>query len=273
MDRIAFSLGPLKIYWYSICIFLGMVCAGIIILKEAKRKNLDEDFLINLIFYTVLLGLLGARLYYVLFNIPYYFSHPAEILAVWNGGLAIHGGIIAGLIFIIFYCKKYKVSTLKILDIFVVGLIIGQAIGRWGNFFNGEAYGNITTLTALKAIHLPQFIINGMKIDGFYREPTFLYESLWCFLGFLILLLLRRRKNIQEGTLTSFYLIWYGLERVYVEGLRTDSLMLGRIRVAQLVSLIFIISGFVIYIYNLKKAKDKNLNSNKKLKKLKNEVK
>lgn len=252
MSRVAFSIGNIHIYWYSICIFLGMLIASILIFRESKRQKIDEDFLINLLFYTILFGLLGARLYYVIFNLAYYTKHPLEILAVWNGGLAIHGGIFAGLAFIIYYCHKNNKDFFQILDIFVPGLIIGQAIGRWGNFFNQEAYGPITSITALKNLKLPDFIINGMYIDGFYREPTFFYESLWCFIGFIILLLLRKRKNIKRSQLTGFYLIWYGLERVYVEGLRTDSLMLGGLKVAQLVSLLFIIAGFTIYIYSLK---------------------
>ena len=194
MDRVALEIGPIQIYWYSIFIFLGLLIASIIIFKEARKRNIDEDFLINLIFNTIIIGLIGARVYYVLFNIPYYASNPIEILAVWNGGLAIHGGIFAAVTFILIYCKKKNVNSLQLLDIIVVGLIIAQAIGRWGNFFNSEAYGQVTTYAELKAQQIPTFIINGMYILGEYRQPTFFYESTWCFAGFLAMLIIRKYK-------------------------------------------------------------------------------
>ncbi len=254
MDRVALELGPIQIYWYSIFIFLGLLTASILIFKEARKRNIDEDFLINLIFNTIIIGLIGARVYYVLFNIPYYASNPIEILAVWNGGLAIHGGIFAALAFILIYCKKKNINSLQLLDIIVVGLIIAQAIGRWGNFFNSEAYGQVTTYAELKAQQIPTFIINGMYILGEYRQPTFFYESTWCFAGFLAMLIIRKYKYLKRGQLTGFYLFWYGLGRLLIEGLRTDSLMLGPIKIAQVVSLVFIITGIVLFFYNLIKS-------------------
>ncbi len=254
MDRVALEIGPIQIYWYSIFIFLGLLIASIIIFKEARKRNIDEDFLINLIFNTIIIGLIGARVYYVLFNIPYYASNPIEILAVWNGGLAIHGGIFAAVAFILIYCKKKNVNSLQLLDIIVVGLIIAQAIGRWGNFFNSEAYGQVTTYAELKAQQIPTFIINGMYILGEYRQPTFFYESTWCFAGFLAMLIIRKYKYLKRGQLTGFYLFWYGLGRLLIEGLRTDSLMLGPIKIAQVVSLVFIIMGIVLFFYNLIKS-------------------
>lgn len=254
MDRVALELGPIQIYWYSIFIFLGLLTASILIFKEARKRNIDEDFLINLIFNTIIIGLIGARVYYVLFNIPYYASNPIEILAVWNGGLAIHGGIFAALAFILIYCKKKNINSLQLLDIIVVGLIIAQAIGRWGNFFNSEAYGQVTTYAELKVQQIPTFIINGMYILGEYRQPTFFYESTWCFAGFLAMLIIRKYKYLKRGQLTGFYLFWYGLGRLLIEGLRTDSLMLGPIKIAQVVSLVFIITGIVLFFYNLIKS-------------------
>ena len=164
MDRVAIDLGPIQIYWYSIFVFLGLLLASIIIFREAKKRKINEDFMVNLICDSIIIGLVGARLYYVLFNLPYYLSNPIEILAIWNGGLAIHGGVFAALIFIILYCKKHRINILQILDIVVVGLIIGQAIGRWGNFFNSEAYGLVTTAEKLTAQGIPKFIIDGMYI-------------------------------------------------------------------------------------------------------------
>lgn len=254
MDRVALELGPIQIYWYSIFIFLGLLTASILIFKEARKRNIDEDFLINLIFNTIIIGLIGARIYYVLFNIPYYASNPIEILTVWNGGLAIHGGIFAALAFILIYCKKKNVNILQLLDIIVVGLIIAQAIGRWGNFFNSEAYGQVTTYAELKAQQIPTFIINGMYILGEYRQPTFFYESTWCFAGFLAMLIIRKYKYLKRGQLTGFYLFWYGLGRLLIESLRTDSLMLGPIKIAQVVSIVFIITGIVLFFYNLIKS-------------------
>ena len=261
MDRVAVDLGPIQIYWYSIFIFIGLLVASILIFKEARRRNIDEDFLVNLIFNTIIIGLIGARLYYVIFNLPYYIANPIEIFAIWNGGLAIHGGIFAALIFIIIYCKKHEVNCLQILDIMVVGLIIGQAIGRWGNFFNGEAYGQITSLEELKEQQIPMFIINGMYILGEYRQPTFFYESTWCLSGFLAMLIIRKYKYLKRGQLTGFYLFWYGFGRFLIESMRTDSLMLGSLKMAQIVSIVFVIVGIILFFYNVFKStkEDKKL--------------
>ena len=150
MDRVAFNLGFIQVYWYSIFIFLGVFFAGLVIIKESKKQDINQEFLINLIFYGIIFGLIGARLYYVAFNLDYYLKYPLEILEVWNGGMAIHGGLIAGLITVAIYCKKNGYKVIKLLDIIVVGLILGQAIGRWGNFFNGEAYGPKTSTSSCR---------------------------------------------------------------------------------------------------------------------------
>ena len=261
MDKVALDLGPIQIYWYSIFIFLGMLVACFAIYKEAKKREIEEEFLVNLTFNTIILGIIGARLYYVLFNLPYYLNNPIEILEIWNGGLAIHGGIIAGLLFIIYYCKKHEVNIWKMLDIIVVGLIIAQAIGRWGNFFNSEAYGPITTEENLRSLGIPSFVINGMYILGEYRQPTFFYESVWCLFGYCAMLLIRNYKYLKIGQLTGFYLIWYGIIRFIIEAMRTDSLMLGPIKMAQLVSIVFVISGIIIFIKSIKSKKE-NLYNN-----------
>lgn len=254
MNRVAVDLGPIQIYWYSIFIFLGLLLASIVVFSEAKKRKINEDFLINLICNAIIIGLIGARLYYVIFNLSYYLKNPIEILAIWNGGLAIHGGVIAALIFIIIYCKKHKVNILQILDIAVVGLILGQAIGRWGNFFNGEAYGAITTAETLYSQGIPQFVIDGMYILGEYRQPTFFYESVWCAVGFLALLIIRKYKYLKRGQLTGFYLIWYGIARFIIEALRTDSLMLGPLKIAQVVSVISVVTGIILFFYNIIKS-------------------
>ena len=266
MDRVAIDLGIIQIYWYSLFIFIGMAIGSFLIVREGKRQGIEEDYLINLIFNSLIIGILGARIYYVIFNLSYYLSNPLEIFAIWNGGLAIHGGIITALIYIVYSCNKNNLITLKVLDISVVGLIIAQAIGRWGNFFNSEAYGSITTLNHLKSLGIPKFIIDGMYIDGAYHHPTFFYESLLCFIGFIILLILRRQKDIKIGQLTSFYLIWYGIGRLIIESFRTDSLMLGPIKIAQLVSIVFIIIGAYI-LYKSNKMKRNLYNGSSKIKK------
>ena len=147
------------------------------------------------------------------------------------------------------------------LDIIVVGLIIAQAIGRWGNFFNSEAYGPVTTAAHLKSLGIPSFVIQGMYILGEYRQPTFFYESVWCLFGFLAMLLIRRFKYLKLGQLTGFYLLWYGIIRFFIEGMRTDSLMLGTYKIAQIVSIVFIVSGLIIIIVNMLRKNNKQYNA------------
>lgn len=260
MNRIALDLGVIQIYWYSIFMFLALLAGSIVVYKEFKKTKVDEEFFINLAFNVIIFGVIGARAYYVLFNLDYYLANPIEIFKVWNGGLAIHGGIISGLLFVIYYCKKHKVNIIDILDIIVVGLIIAQAIGRWGNFFNCEAYGGVTTYDDLLYQGIPKFVIDGMYIMGAYRQPTFFYESLWCFFGFLAMIIIRKlSKTLKKGQLTGFYLIWYGIARIVIEALRTDSLMIGPIKMAQLVSVIFIGVGIYLFVRNNRKQEEKYL--------------
>ena len=255
MNPILIQIGPIKIYWYSVMILTGILIASKIILNESKKFNISKDKISDLLFYTIIIGCIGARLYYVLFNMDYYKNNLIDILKVWEGGLAIHGGIIAGAIFMIIYTKKKNINTLKVFDICVPGLLIGQALGRWGNFFNGEAHGPITTLAHLQEMHLPKFIIDGMNINGIYYIPTFLYESLWCILGLIIILIIRRTKIIKNGQITSIYLIWYGIGRFIIESLRTDSLMLRGLKQAQIISIIMIIIGIILFIISFKQEK------------------
>lgn len=253
MNPIMFSVGSIDVRWYSVLILLGALIGIAILLKEAKRFDISSDFIVNLSFYTLLFGIIGARLYYVLFNFEMYKDDLISILKIWNGGLAIHGGLIAGFIAIIIYCKKYNIRFLKVMDMAAPGVIIAQAIGRWGNFFNSEAHGAVTTLMTLKNVLIPDFIIKGMNIGGFYYHPTFYYESLWCIAGFILLIILRRRKYLKVGQLTCIYFMWYSFGRFFIESLRTDSLMLGGFKVAQLVSvLIFLIALGTIMIISRK---------------------
>ncbi len=253
------DLGYIQIHLYSICIFIGILAGGKLAMIEAQRWNIPKEFIFNLIFWMVIFGIIGARIYYVLFNLNYYSNNIKEIFMIWHGGLAIHGGIITAIIFLIYYAKKYKLKLINLLDILAPGLLLGQAIGRWGNFFNGEAHGPVTTLMHLENLHLPDFIINGMYINGNYYIPAFLYESIWCLLGVIILLFFRRRHYCKIGEPLSFYLIWYGIGRFFIESMRTDSLMFASFKIAQIISLIMIIVGVILIIKFRKGSKFDNL--------------
>lgn len=253
MNRVAFNIFGFNVYYYSLCILLGVIVAYILITREGKKQGLQKEFISDLIFYTLIIGILGARVYYCVFNLDYYLANPSEILKIYNGGLAIHGGVIAGLIFVYLYTKKKNVSFIKILDIVAPAVIIAQSFGRWGNFFNQEAHGGITTYQNLKNMHIPEFIINGMHIEGKYYYPTFFFESIWCLIGFIILMIARKNKNLRKGFQIGFYFIWYGIGRFFIEALRTDSLMFFGLKIAQIVSLIGIIIGIIIIVTNRNK--------------------
>lgn len=255
------QIGDFTIKWYSVFILIGVVLAFLLAILEGKKKGIEKNFIFDLGFWVVIFGLIGARIYYVIFNFSFYKHDLFEIFKVWNGGLAIHGGIIAGLLTLIVYCKKHHVKILTITDIVAPSLLLAQAIGRWGNFFNSEAHGPLTTLENLQNLHIPNFIIQGMHIEGVYYHPTFLYESLWCLLGFFLLLFIRSLfKNLKEGELTFLYFLWYGVGRFFIESLRTDSLMLGTFKMAQLVSILMVFVGFIglliLLILNIMKYKE-----------------
>ncbi len=253
MNPIFITIGSIHIYWYAIIILLAFVIGYSLASIEVKKQNIPKDFLSNFFFYLIPIVIIGARIYYVIFEWEQYQNNWLDIFKIWNGGLAIHGGLIAGLIFTVYYTHKYKINTLKFLDIIVVSLAIGQAIGRWGNFVNGEAYGPITTLHTLQQLYIPNFIIQGMKIGLNYYHPTFLYESLLSILTFIILIVVRKIKKIKIGQLTSIYLIMYGINRFIIEALRQDSLMLAHFKVAQIVSIFMIIGGISLMIYSVRK--------------------
>lgn len=254
MNRTILSIGNFHIYCYSVLIATGIIIGLYLLMKEASKQNISKDTIIDIAFYTIIWGIVGARIYYVIFNIKPYLSNPISILYVWEGGLAIYGAIIAGFITLLYQTKKKNIAIGKLTDMIVPSLILAQAIGRWGNFFNQEAHGGIVTLEFLKKIHIPNFIIKGMYINGNYYHPTFFYESLWCLLGFILLVIIRRLlKNSKDGTLTFIYLIWYGIGRFFIEGLRTDSLYLGIFRISQIVSIVIVLIGIIGLIYNKRK--------------------
>jgi phosphatidylglycerol:prolipoprotein diacylglycerol transferase len=259
INPIMFSIGNFSIRYYSFLILVGALIAILLLIKEGKRFGLSKDEVFDVAFWVIIIGIIGARLYYVVFNFEIYKNDLMSILHIWEGGLAIHGGIIFGGITLLLCCKKKGIDFIRFLDMAVVPMLLAQAIGRWGNFFNGEAHGMVTTFERLQSMHLPRFIINGMYIDGLYYEPTFLYESLWCLLGFIIIVILRRLKYIKKGMPTCFYLMWYSIGRFYIESLRTDSLMIAGFKAAQIVSIIMFIVGFVYLIFLFRKEKFEDL--------------
>lgn len=250
MNPVALQLGPISIRWYAICIVSGLILAVYLSMKEAPRKKIDPDDIIDFILIAFPLAIVGARLYYVVFEWGYYSQHPGEIFAIWNGGIAIYGGLLTGALVLYLFSRRRLIEPIDFLDIAAPSVMIAQSIGRWGNFFNQEAYG-----AAVKSLnYLPSFIRDQMYIDGSYRQPTFLYESIWNLLGFLLILILRRKPQfLRQGEVTAFYLIWYGFGRMIIEGMRTDSLMFAGLRVSQWLSMILILVGLAIILYQRRK--------------------
>jgi phosphatidylglycerol:prolipoprotein diacylglycerol transferase len=249
IDPIAISLGPIEVRWYGVIIAFGIVLAFLVAQREMVKRGFHEEFLTDLLIWAVPLAILGARLYYVLFKWEDYAGSPGNILKVWEGGLAIHGALIASFITAYVFTKKRKVSFLKLADVVAPSILIGQTIGRWGNFMNQEAHGGPVSRAFLENMFLPEWIINQMRIDGVYYHPTFLYESIWNFTGVVILILLRR-VNLLRGEMFLFYLIWYSVGRFFIEGMRTDSLyLIGELRTAQVVSIVTVVVALIIIIY------------------------
>lgn len=249
LPKIALQFGPFAIHWYAILIVTGGALAVWLACREAPRRNMTADDVIDFVLWAVPAGLVGVRAYYVAFQWSYYSQHPDQIIALWDGGGAIYGGLIAGAI-VVFVFSYYRMKNpLDLLDIAVPGVFLAQAFGRWGNFVNQEAYGK----TVSNLDYLPSFIRNQMFIDGSYRTPTFLYESIGTFTGFLLIMIFRHRLKLKTGDIFAFYLIWYGMVRFIVEGMRTDSLMLGPIRVSQALSLVLFLVGIGLMIWNRKK--------------------
>ncbi|WP_313095342.1 prolipoprotein diacylglyceryl transferase, partial [Streptococcus parasuis] len=218
---------------------------------EAPRKKILQDDIMDFILIAFPLSIIGARIYYVVFSWSDYKDNILSVFAIWNGGIAIYGGLITGAIILYFFTQYRFIKTLDFLDVVVPSVMLAQAIGRWGNFFNQEAYGK--AVDSLN--YLPGFIRDQMYIDGAYRQPTFLFESLWNLLGFVVICILRRRpKLLKQGEITAFYLIWYGCGRLLIEGLRTDSLMFLGIRVSQWLSGILILVGIIMVVLRRRKA-------------------
>ena len=243
MNPVAFNLLGMEVRWYGIIISSAMIIGVLLAIRNGKKVGFIEDHIIDVSVLALPLAIIGARLYYVIFNLDLY---KGDFLSMFNtrmGGMAIHGGIIGGILGGLIVCYKRKMNVLKVADIVAPSLILGQAIGRWGNFVNQEAHGGPTNLPW------------GIVVDGVKVHPTFLYESIWNMIIFVILLKIFKNKKF-DGQMASIYLIGYSLGRLFIEGLRTDSLMFGSFRVAQLISLVMIIAG--AFLYNLFKTKGVN---------------
>lgn len=246
MDRVAFTIFGIDVMWYGVLIATGMLIAIALAVREAKRVGISEDDVLNIAIIAIPVAIICARLYYVIFSWDYYSQNPGEIFNIRGGGLAIHGGLIGGILTGFIYAKVKKLDFFKTADAVMVGMPLAQAIGRWGNFINGEAHGGPTSLPW------------GIMVDGVKVHPTFLYESIWDFGIFLFIMFYMRKKKTYEGEVIVSYITLYSIGRFFIEGLRTDSLMFGPIRMAQFISLVGVVGGLVLHFYLKNRAKKNN---------------
>ena len=238
ISQIAFKIGSVSIYKYAILIALGIII-GVVLAKFSKYNfGIDFETVLEVLIFGMIFGIIGARVYYILFKFNYYLKNPLQILNIRDGGLAIYGGIIGIILFLVIYCKIKKINFLNLTDYLIPYLSLGQSIGRWGNFFNVEAYGSAT-----KSI-----LRMGIESSAGYIEvhPVFLYESIFTFIIFLILLILRRNRKF-EGQVFYMYFILYGFVRMILEGIRADSLKLGNIRISQGLSFVLFLVFLIVY--------------------------
>ncbi len=258
-SRVAFSVFGKDIYWYGIIIALGFALAVIYAMRRVDQFGLTQDNILDFIFVAVPAAVICARLYYCAFEWDQYKDNPISVLYIWEGGIAIYGAVIGSIIAAVLFCKVKKVPLLPLMDIGALGLLIGQMIGRWGNFINREAHGAMTD----------SFLKMGLENSAgtvTYYHPTFLYESLWNLVGFVLLHFLSKKRKF-DGQVFIGYVAWYGLGRAWIEGLRTDSLYIGNtgIRVSQLLAAVSAVAaiGVMIYILSVKKPDAKQLHVNK----------
>nr|WP_253953506.1 prolipoprotein diacylglyceryl transferase [Pediococcus ethanolidurans] len=255
LNPIALKMGPFEIHWYGVIIASAVVLATFLAVREGKKRQINPDDIYDMILWALPVALISARAYYVAFEWPYYAQHPDQIIAIWDGGIAIYGSLIGAGIVVYFFCRSKWIPVWLMLDVAGPVVLMAQGIGRWGNFMNQEAFGRITSLQFLQNLHIPHFIIQQMFIDGAYRQPTFLYESLWDILGFILLMSFRHRKNLfKRGEVFLSYVIWYSFGRFFIEGMRTDSLMIGNvIRVSQVLSVVLFVGGITLWLIRRKR--------------------
>ena len=259
ISSVAFKLGNLSVKWYGVIMAVAIILAVSMAIVEGRKRQIESDDFMDLLLWAVPIGYVGARIYYVIFEWNYYSQHLDQIIAIWNGGIAIYGGLLAGLAVLLVFCYKRMLPPFLMLDVITPGVMAAQILGRWGNFINQEAHGGPTTLAFLQSLHLPNFIISQMKIGGIYYQPTFLYESFFNLIGLLIILFLRHKKHLfKQGEIFMLYLAWYSVVRFFVEGMRTDSLyLMGSIRVSQMLSVILLIVVICLFIYRRRVVKPK----------------
>lgn len=279
LNPIAVQLGSLKVHWYGIILSTAVLVSLLLAIREGKKFGISQQFFIDLLLFSIPCALIGARAYYVIFKWSEYKDNWVEVFKIWHGGIAIYGALIGSIICAMIYVRKQGYTFWRIADICAPSLLIGQAIGRWGNFINQEAYGGTVEKSFLSnVLYLPDFIVDQMNVQGTFHHPTFFYESLWNFAGVLLLFVFRRLRNVYSGELFVSYLIWYSLGRFFIEGLRMDSLAYqgsaaivsfihilwspmtllfepgfldpnyGNVRISQLVAIFFIVAGLLFII-------------------------
>lgn len=257
INRVAFSVFGHPIYWYGIIIALAFLLGILYIVKRAHIFGLDSDRVMDVVLGAVIGGIIGARAYYVIFSWEQYRDNLADVIKIWEGGIAIYGGVIGGFLVGAWASKIRKVRFIPMADLAVGGLILGQSIGRWGNFINVEAFGSNTSLpwgmtspsiAEYLTRHQAALAAQGVAVDpAMPVHPTFFYESMWCLIGFLLIAFAARRRRF-DGELTLLYAAWYGAGRAVIEGLRTDSLMWGNVRVSQALAVILVIASIAIWL-------------------------
>lgn len=246
VNRAAISIGGFTVYWYGIIIALGLLLAVAYGTRECAKVGISQDDFFNMLIIALPVSIICARAYYVIFSWEFYQNNIAGIFDIRNGGIAIYGAVIGAAATVLSYCRKKKLNVGAVLDVLAIGLLIGQSIGRWGNFVNGEAFGAVTNLPWAMTVE------RGGAIVGKLVHPTFLYESLWNGIGILVLLAYKKIKKF-DGEIFAGYMAWYGFGRAMIEGLRADSLYIGPIRVSQLLALVCLLAGTAIIIYKRKK--------------------
>lgn len=225
LDPIAFSIGSIAVRWYGLILGTGALVGLLLAIREGKRFGIPQEFFMDLLLLGVPSAIIGARIYFVAFTWEQYKDNFWDVFKIWEGGIAIYGALIGAIICAVILVRRRGYNFWRIADICAPSLIVGQMIGRWGNFVNQEAYGGPTTEAFLSDyLHLPAFIVNQMNVEGIFRHPTFLYESVWNLVGLLLLFVLRRQKFLRAGELFFSYFIWYSIGRFFIEALRTDSL-------------------------------------------------
>ncbi len=250
-----FTIFGQKIYFYGITSALSYLLGVLLTIQFAKKRGFKTENIVTLACYVIPLAIIGARIYYVLFSLDHY-KNFVDIFKIWEGGLAFYGGLIGGALGVVLYCVIHKKNFLALADAITPALLASQALGRWGNFFNQEAYGNLITDPAWQWFPFAVYIEKNNLNE--WHQATFFYESLWNFLSFIALTLMLYKINFKEnGIIAASYLIFYGIGRAIIEGLRTDSLYLGTVRISQLLSGVFIVCGIGLILFLVLKNRKK----------------